>query len=335
MGYVKDSTWHNNLAGINSYVERQPLAGGDTHFYKPFKLKHCGPIRNDSEPLKRVIDTKHLKQFYDHKGVDMQETALIEKHAELAPSALSPQEQVDKASEMAKVLQDVVNQADLAKSFGGKKKHLEFEAWQTIGRFFNCTPVTEWTKPIMEGDKIIGWESRVKVVDGHGRTIAAAENMCMRDEPNWKDKPNYALRSMSQTRAGGKALRSVFAFVAVLAGYSATPSEEMMDSFKSDKKQQRSGGNGEMTTKQWGAIKKAGASAKLSEKETIKLIEYIAAREGLEMRDAKICDFLLGKDDDGNWKIDGEIENYTVAKAKAGGTFPPPADEPEPDDIPI
>jgi len=144
---------------------------------------------------------------------------------------LSPQEQVNKASEMAKVLQGIVNQADLARSFGGKKKHLEYEAWQTIGQFFNCSPVTEWTRPIKDNDQIIGWEARVNIVNNEGRVIASAENMCMRDEPNWKTKPNYALRSMAQTRAGGKAFRSVFAFVAVLAGYSATPLEEMDSNF--------------------------------------------------------------------------------------------------------
>ena len=159
--------------------------------------------------------------------------AVVPQDQNLAPAPLTPKEQVERASEMARVLQDVVNQANLAKSFGGQKKHLEFEAWQTIGQFFNSTPITEWTKPIHDGDKIIGWESRVIVHDGTGREIGAAESMCMRDEKNWANKPNYALRSMAQTRAAGKALRSVFAFVAVLAGYSATPSEEMVDAVKS------------------------------------------------------------------------------------------------------
>jgi len=157
----------------------------------------------------------------------MENALVVKQDADLIPASLTPQEQVEKASEMAKVLQDVVKQANLSRKFGGKKEHLEYEAWQTIGQFFNCTPVTEWTRPFMEGEKIVGWECRVEIHNEHGRVIAAAENMCMRDEPNWKSKPNYALRSMAQTRAAGKALRSVFAFVAVLAGYSATPSEEM------------------------------------------------------------------------------------------------------------
>ncbi len=154
----------------------------------------------------------------------------------VAMPQLSPQEQIDKASEMAKVLQSVVDQANLARSFGGKKKHLEYEAWQTIAQFFNCTPQTEWTKPILDKDTIVGYEARVNVVNAEGRVIASAESMCMRDEPNWKTKPLYALRSMAQTRTAGKALRSIFAWVAVLAGYSATPADEMSQDFNEEKK---------------------------------------------------------------------------------------------------
>jgi len=159
------------------------------------------------------------------------ETGLVKSDV-LQPIAISPEAQVQKASEMARVLQRVVKEAKLARKFGGEKEHLQFEAWQTIGQFFNCTPITEWTKPIMEEGKIIGWESRVNVVNTEGRVIGCAESMCMRDEANWRNKPNYALRSMSQTRAGGKALRSIFAWVAVLAGYSGTPAEEMDESFE-------------------------------------------------------------------------------------------------------
>ncbi len=156
----------------------------------------------------------------------------------LQPIAASPQQQVDRAAEMAKVLQGVVKQANLSRKFGGQKEHLFFEAWLTLGRFFNCTVATEWTRPVcnLAGDMngILGWESKVNVLNADGQIIGCAESMCMRDEPNWKGKPNYALRSMAQTRAGGKALRSVFAWVAVLAGYSGTPAEEMDEEFNKD-----------------------------------------------------------------------------------------------------
>jgi hypothetical protein len=139
----------------------------------------------------------------------------------------TPKEQMVQASEMAKMLQDLVKQAGLSRKLGGRKEHLEFEAWQTIARWFHCTVSTEWSKPIKEGDKIIGWEARVNVLDADGKVIGSSEGMCMSDEQNWRGKPSYALRSMAQTRTAGKALRSLFAHIAVLAGYSPTPAEEM------------------------------------------------------------------------------------------------------------
>jgi len=48
------------------------------------------------------------------------ETALQTIEAKVA---LTPEQQVQKASEMAKVLQKVVNQAGLARKFGGAKEH--------------------------------------------------------------------------------------------------------------------------------------------------------------------------------------------------------------------
>ena len=139
----------------------------------------------------------------------------------------TPDEQIDRAASMARSLQKVVEQAGLSRSFGGKKKYLEYEAWLTLGRFFGCSPITEWTRPIERSGQIMGFESRVNVVDAQGRVIGGAEGCCMMDESNWRGKPEYAIRSMAQTRTAGKALRSVFGFVAVLAGYSGTPAEEM------------------------------------------------------------------------------------------------------------
>lgn len=49
----------------------------------------------------------------------------------------------------------------------------------------------------------------------------------MRDERTWKDRDDYALRSMAQTRATSKALRGPLGFIVTLAGFEATPSEEM------------------------------------------------------------------------------------------------------------
>src|SRR5207244_10747745 len=72
-----------------------------------------------------------------------------------------------------------------------------------------------------------------------GEVVGAAEAMCARDEEAWgfapkgrngqalKARDEFALRSMAQTRATSKALRQPLGFVMSLAGYEATPAEEM------------------------------------------------------------------------------------------------------------
>jgi hypothetical protein len=83
-------------------------------------------------------------------------------------------------------------------------------------------PETEWTRQI-EG----GWEARVVAKTLNGQVVGAAEAMCTHSENTWRNRDEYALRSMAQTRAVSKALRLPLGFVMQLAGYEATPAEEM------------------------------------------------------------------------------------------------------------
>ena len=74
---------------------------------------------------------------------------------ESAVVPITPQQQINEAADMARILKEVVTKAGLSKRLGGKKEHLEYEAWATIARWFNSTPITEWTRPIKEVVKII------------------------------------------------------------------------------------------------------------------------------------------------------------------------------------
>lgn len=135
------------------------------------------------------------------------------------------------AKEKAQVLIDAVKQAGLAFDLGGKKPHLGIEAWQLLGKFDNATPRLVGTKRIMENDVFHGYLAKCEVVK-NGQVITSADAMCTRDEPNWNKRganlvPEFQLRSMAQTRAASKALRMAYGWIAVLAGYSATPVEEM------------------------------------------------------------------------------------------------------------
>ena len=72
-----------------------------------------------------------------------------------------------------------------------------------------------------------GWEARAEARTTDGRVVGAAEAMCTRDERTWKNRDEFAIRSMAQTRAMSKALRGPLGFVITLAGRASTPAEEM------------------------------------------------------------------------------------------------------------
>jgi hypothetical protein len=156
-----------------------------------------------------------------------------------------PVKQIGFAKKAATALIEVVRAGNLAVKLG-QSEHLKFEAWQTIGRFYGATVVVEWSRRLTdEAGEVIGYEARANVLGSNGQIIGAAEAMCTRDEERWGERPKYEwrdgkrvqtgsipvaefeVRSMAQTRACAKALRNVFAWVVVMAGYAPTPNEEL------------------------------------------------------------------------------------------------------------
>lgn len=138
----------------------------------------------------------------------------------------APKDAIREGTEAANSLMEVVRKGNLASNINGKE-YLRFEAWQTIARFYGYTVKTADTK-FVKYNGASGFESRAVVIQvANGRIVGGAEAICMNDEKNWSNRPLYALKSMAQTRASAKALRQVLAWVAVLAGFEATPAEEM------------------------------------------------------------------------------------------------------------
>lgn len=137
----------------------------------------------------------------------------------------SPSKLLQDGKRAAEALIKVVKQNGWSVKIQGND-YLQFEAWQTVAKFYGMTVKTVETQHVEYGG-VEGFESKSVVIDSQGREVGGAEGLCMTDEGNWKNKPLYAIKSMAQTRSGAKALRQVLSWVVVLAGYKATPVEEM------------------------------------------------------------------------------------------------------------
>jgi hypothetical protein len=157
---------------------------------------------------------------------------------------LSPDEELGMASLAAKALQGVVS-TKLKPVMMNGEQYLEFEDWQLLGQFYHYT-VKTGDAVLVEVDGVKGAKAHADLIDMNtGEYIGGAEAYCMRDEDRWNTRPKYEgygddrhkvgdepvpwfqLASMAQTRAGAKAFRNRLAWVVVLAGYKATPAEEL------------------------------------------------------------------------------------------------------------
>jgi len=144
---------------------------------------------------------------------------------DLAITAQAPKEVILAGRAAAKELTGIVSSRDKKLVLAGKQ-YLFFEDWQTIGKFYGVTAKVISTEELRDNGNLVGFLAHAVAVAA-GNEISAADGECTRDEPNWREKPRFQLRSMAQTRACAKALRNCLGWVAVLAGYEATPAEEI------------------------------------------------------------------------------------------------------------
>lgn len=140
----------------------------------------------------------------------------------------TPDVVIEEARKAAKALADVIDKKP-KKVIINNEIYLEFEDWQTLGRFYGVSAAAQSTRYVEFGDTV-GFEATAEallLVNGATVRISSAEAMCLNDEWRWQDKPLFQLKSMAQTRAMAKVLRNVLAWVVVLAGYKPTPAEEV------------------------------------------------------------------------------------------------------------
>ena len=103
------------------------------------------------------------------------------------------------------------------------------EAWQFAGALLGLFPrLTELTDLAPDKDAILKYRATVEIVDSRtdkvvGRGIAICSNI----EKNKMYFDEYAIASMAQTRATGKAFRLCLGWLLKASGFESTPAEEL------------------------------------------------------------------------------------------------------------
>lgn len=135
----------------------------------------------------------------------------------------SPKDLVVFATETANVLADVINKQRMFKDIQGKK-HVLVEGWNTLGSMLGISARERRTERLEDGS-YIAYVDLIQM--SNQKVIGGASALCSVDERRWSNADEYARRSMAITRATGKAFRLNFSWIMGLAGYEATPAEEM------------------------------------------------------------------------------------------------------------
>jgi hypothetical protein len=128
------------------------------------------------------------------------------------------------AIQMATVLKNIVIQQNLYVNIRGRN-YAVVEAWQLAGFLTGMNVMVEEPKNL-SNDKEIKYSVTAKVYQGD-KIVSAGYALCSSKEVIKKNFEEYAILSMAQTRAIGKAYRNKIGWIMKLAGYEAVSGEEM------------------------------------------------------------------------------------------------------------
>jgi hypothetical protein len=107
------------------------------------------------------------------------------------------------------------------------KNYVNVEGWQYAGSLLSIVPIVEHLSNY-SNEAETKYEAKVTLLDlKTGQTVGAGFAICSNKESGKKFYQEFAIASMAQTRAIGKAYRNVLAWIIRAAGYEATPAEEM------------------------------------------------------------------------------------------------------------
>ena len=101
------------------------------------------------------------------------------------------------AQKAAKALQGVISQKPKKIVFNDEQ-YLEFEDWQTLGRFYGITVGLETEPELVDIAGVKGFKSTA-VAMLRGQVISRATAYCLNDEEKWRSKNKYAYAYVKKT----------------------------------------------------------------------------------------------------------------------------------------
>jgi hypothetical protein len=128
--------------------------------------------------------------------------------------------------QVAEILQRFVKEKNLISNIKGKM-YPQVEAWQFAGSQLGLYPIlTEVTD--LSTEKVGKYKATVEIRRlSDDKVMSRGVAICSKAEASKQGFDEYAICSMAQTRAEGKAFRMLLSWIMKAAGFEATPAEEM------------------------------------------------------------------------------------------------------------
>ena len=202
---------------------------------------------NEEEELPFPVEVVTEEEIDDQETQEltvMEETKPLPDYAILNPE-IPMSAKVGVATNVANTLAPLVRDQGLTvKGLNRSNKEAEYvtvEGWEVLGTFLGIVPVTTIIKEIKnKQDRTVGYVARATLYQNPiiqndeivgGTVIARAEAQADR---SGFQKDMFAIASMAQTRALGKAYRMGLSWIMKMAGFEGTPAEDM-PKFKGDR----------------------------------------------------------------------------------------------------
>ena len=132
----------------------------------------------------------------------------------------------DSMLQLATELSKLIKEKGLSSNIQGKQ-FVNVEGWQFCGASLGLMPIITDTKDL-SNETTIKYMATCEVRNiNTGNVVATGIALCSNAEKTKRYFDEYAILSMAQTRAIGKAYRNLLAWLMKAAGFEATPAEEM------------------------------------------------------------------------------------------------------------
>lgn len=137
----------------------------------------------------------------------------------------------DVFTRVAQSIQEHVKDKKLTMTFKGKNGEQNIyplvEAWQFCGALLGLFPRLVSTRDLSK-DNILKYEATVEIIEqSSGKVIGNGVAICSNAENGKQYFQEYAILSMAQTRATGKAFRLSLGWIMKAAGFEPAPAEEI------------------------------------------------------------------------------------------------------------